>query len=147
MLGVMDVGRLDTLRGIVQNRVTDLQMLEGEVVMEEVVILEDVVVEVMVVTKTAEMMGKLEPLHHNMVGATDRQVRGPIVMLSLVDLKRRHLMLSSQVIFRLVIAWLLYYLILDPYFLMYLPHLLMVLIYLVNCLTCLFVFLPRWVSL
>ena len=60
--------------------------------MEEAVILEDVVVEVMVVTKTAGVMGKLEPLHHNMVGATDRQVRGPIVMLSLGDLKRRHLM-------------------------------------------------------
>ena len=29
--------------------------------MEEVVILEDAVVEVMVVTKTAEVMGKLEP--------------------------------------------------------------------------------------
>ena len=89
----MDVGRLDTLRGIVQNRVTDLQMLEVEVVMEEVVILEDAVVEVMVVTKTVGVMGKLEPLHHNMVGATDRQVRGPIVILSLVDLKQRHLML------------------------------------------------------
>ena len=63
----MDVGRLDTLRGIVQNRVTDLQMLEVEVVMAEAVILEDVVV-----TKTAEVMGKLEPLHHNKVGATDR---------------------------------------------------------------------------
>ena len=67
----MDVGRLDTLRGIVQNRVTDLQMLEVEVVMEEVVILEDAVVEVMVVTKTVGVMGKLEPLHHNMVRATD----------------------------------------------------------------------------
>ena len=55
----MDVGRLDTLRGIVQNRVTDLQMLEVEVVMEEAVILEDAVVEVMVVTKTAGVMGKL----------------------------------------------------------------------------------------
>ena len=40
--------------------------------MEEVVIREEVVAEVMVVTKTAEVMGKLEPLHHNMVGATDR---------------------------------------------------------------------------
>ena len=47
---------------------------------------------------------------------------GPIVMLSLGDLKRRHLMLSSQVIFWFVIAWLLYYLILDPHFHMYLPH-------------------------
>ena len=59
----MDVGRLDTLRGIVQNKVTDLQMLEGEVVMEEVIILEDAVVEVMVVTKMVGVMGKLEPLH------------------------------------------------------------------------------------
>ena len=67
--------------------------------MEEAVILEDVVVEVMVVTKTAGVMGKLEPLQHNMVGATDRPMIGPIVMLSLGDLKRRHLMLSSQVIF------------------------------------------------
>ena len=41
--------------------------------MEEVVILEDAVVEVMVVTKRAGVMGKLEPLHHNMVGQrTDR---------------------------------------------------------------------------
>ena len=83
----MDVERLDTLRGIVQNRITDLQMLEVEVVMEEAVILGDAVVEVMVVTKTVGVKGKLEPLYHNMVGATVRQVRGPIVMLSLGDLK------------------------------------------------------------
>ena len=55
----MDVGRLYILRDIVQNRVTDLQMLEVEVVMVEAVILEDVVVEVMVVTRTAEVMGNL----------------------------------------------------------------------------------------
>ena len=54
----MDVEKLDTLRGIVQNRVTDLQMLEVEVVMEEAVILEDAVVEVMVVTKTAGVTDK-----------------------------------------------------------------------------------------
>ena len=91
--------------------------------------------------------GKLEPLRHNMVGATGRQVIGHIVMLSLGDLKRRHLMLSSQVIFWFVIAWLLYYLILDPHFHMYIPHLLLLLLNIVNCLTCLFVFLLRWVSL
>ena len=50
--------------------------------MVEAVILEDMVVEVMVVTKTAEVMGKLGPLHHNMVRATDRRTIGPIVMLS-----------------------------------------------------------------
>ena len=116
-------------------------------VMVEAAISEDVVSEVMVVTKTAEVTGKLELLQRNMVGAIGRQVIGPIVMLSLGDLKRRHLMLSSKVIFRFVIAWLLYCLILDPHFLMYLPQLLMVLIYTVNCLTCLFVFLLRWVSL
>ena len=66
--------------------------------MVEAVILEDVVSEVMVVTKMVEVMGKLEPLHHNMVGATDKQTKGPIVTLSLGGLKRRHLMLSSQVI-------------------------------------------------
>ncbi|TMW92245.1 hypothetical protein EJD97_013302, partial [Solanum chilense] len=99
---------------------------EVEVVMEEVVILEDVVVEVMVVTKTAGVTGKLEPLQHKMVGVTSRQAIGPIVTLSLGDLKRRHLMLSSQVIFWFVIAWLLYCLILDPHFLMYLLHLLLV---------------------
>ena len=101
---VMDVGRLDTLRGIVQNRVTDLQMVEVEVVMEEVVILEDAVVEVMVVTKTAGVMEKLEPLQHNMVGAMGRQVIGPIVTLSLGGRKRRHQMLLSQVIFWFVIV-------------------------------------------
>ena len=114
--------------------------------MEEASILEDVVAKVMVVTKSAGVEGKLELLQRNMVGATDRPVIGPIVMLSLGDLKRRHLMLSSQVIFWFVIAWLLYYLILDPHFHMYPPHLLLVLIYIVNCLTCLFVFLLRWVS-
>ncbi|TMW80313.1 hypothetical protein EJD97_021537, partial [Solanum chilense] len=98
---------------------------EVEVVMVEAVIPEDVVVEVMVVTKTAEVMGKLEPLQHNMVGAMGRLVIGPIVTLSLGDLKRRHLMLLSQVISWFVIAWLLYYLILSPHFHMYLPHLLM----------------------
>ena len=102
------------------------QWLEVEVVMVKAVMLEDVVVEVLVVTKMVEVMGKLEPLHHNMVGATDRRTIGPIVMFSLGGLKRRHLMLSSQVIFWFVIAWLVYYLIPDPHFLMYLPHLLMV---------------------
>ena len=94
--------------------------------MVEAVILEDVVAEVMVVTKMAEVMGKLEPLHHNMVWVTDKQTKGPIVTLSLGGQKRRHQMLSSQVIFRFVIVWLLYCLILDPHFLMYLLHLLMV---------------------
>ena len=93
----MLVGRLDILRGIAQNKVTDLQWSEVDVVMEEAVILEDVVVEVMVVikmvevmvvTKMAEVIGKLEPLHHNMVGAMDRQTIGPIVTLSLGGLKR-----------------------------------------------------------
>ena len=142
----MDVERLDTLRDIVQNRVTDLQMLEVEVVIEEAVILEDVVAEVMVVTKTAGVTDKWELLQRNLLKATDRQVIGPIVTLSLGGRKRRHQMLS-QVIFWFVIVWLLYYLILDLHFLMYLPHLLMALIYIANCLTCLFVFLLRWVSL
>ena len=115
--------------------------------MEEAVIWEDVVAEVMVVTKMAGVTGKLELLQRNMVGATGRQVIGPIVLLSLGGPKRRHLMLLSQVIFWFVIAWLLYCLILDPHFLMYLPDLLMVFTYIVNCLTCLFVFLLRWVSL
>ena len=79
-------------------------------VMEEAAILEDVVAEVMVVTKTAGVKGKLELLQRNMVGATDRKVIGPIVTLSLGGPKRRHLMLLSQVIFWFVIAWLLYYL-------------------------------------
>ena len=50
--------------------------------MEEAAILEDVLVKVIVVTKSAEVVGKLELLQHNMVGATDRQVIGPIIMLS-----------------------------------------------------------------
>ena len=54
--------------------------------MEEAVILEGVVAEVMVVTKTAWVTGTLELLQRNMVGATGRQVIGPIVMLSLEDL-------------------------------------------------------------
>ena len=77
--------------------------------MEEAVILEDVVAEVMSVTKTARVTDKLEILQRNMVGATGRQVIGPIVMLSLGGLKRRHLMLLSHVIFWFVIVWILYY--------------------------------------
>ena len=115
--------------------------------MEEAVIWEDVVAEVMVVIKMAGVTGKLGLLQRNMVGATGRQVIEPIVMLSLEDLKRRHLMLLSQVIFWFVIAWILYNLILAQHFHMDLPHFLLVLIYIVNCLTCLFVFLLRWVSL
>ena len=58
----MDVGRLDILGCIVQNRVTNPQYSEVEVVLKEAVILEDVVAEVMVVTKTAGVTGKLELL-------------------------------------------------------------------------------------
>ena len=47
--------------------------------MEEVVIREDVVVEVMVVIKMDRVTGKLELLQCNMVGATDKQVIGPII--------------------------------------------------------------------
>ena len=64
--------------------------------MEDVVILEGVMAEVMVVTKTSGVTDKWELLQCKMVGATDRPVIGPIVMLSLGDLKQRHLMLSSQ---------------------------------------------------
>ena len=67
--------------------------------MEEAVILEGVVAEVMVVTKVAGVTGKLELLQHNMVGETGRQVIGPIVTLSPGGLRRRHLILLSQVIF------------------------------------------------
>ena len=115
--------------------------------MGEATILEDMVAKVMVVTKSAGVAGKLELLQRNMVGTTGRQVIGLIVMLSPGALKQRHLMLLLQVMFWSVIAWLLYYLILDPHFHMYLPHLLLVLIYIVICLTCLFVFLLRWVCL
>ena len=55
--------------------------------------------EVMVVTKTARVTGKLEPLQHNMVGAMGRQVIGPIVTLSPGGQKRRHQMLLSHVSF------------------------------------------------
>ena len=50
--------------------------------MEETAILEEVVVKVMEVTKPTGVAGKPERLQHNMVGATHRQVIGPIVMLS-----------------------------------------------------------------
>ena len=56
--------------------------------MVEAVILENVVAEVMVVTKTAGVTGKLGLLRHNMEGATGRQVIGPIVMLSPGGLSR-----------------------------------------------------------
>ena len=56
--------------------------------MEEAVILEDVVAKVMEVTKSTGVAGKLELLQHNMVGATTKQVTGPIVTPSLGGLKR-----------------------------------------------------------
>ena len=58
--------------------------------MEEAAILENVVAEVMVVTKSTGVAGKLELLQRNMVGETGRQVIGPIVTLSLGGQKRRH---------------------------------------------------------
>ena len=96
--------------------------------MEEAVILEDMVAEVMLVTKTARVTGKLEPLRHNMVGATGKQVIGPIVTLFLGGRKRRHHILLSHVIFWFVIVWILYYLTVAPNFHMYLPHFLLNLI-------------------
>ena len=124
----MDVGRLDILGGIVPNRVIDPQWLEVEVVMVEAVILENAVAEVMVVIKMAGVTGKLELLQRNMVGATGKQVIGPIVTLFLGGQKRRHQMLLSQVIFLFVIVWLLHHLTLALHFHMYLPHLLLALI-------------------
>ena len=115
--------------------------------MGEAVILEGVAAKVMVVTKTAGVTDKWELLQRSLVEATGRQVIWPIVTLSLGGQKWRHQMLLSQVIFWFVIVWLLYYLTLAPHFHMYLLHFLVVLIYIVNCLTCLFVFLLRWVSL
>ena len=67
--------------------------------MVEAVIRVDVVAVVMVVTNTAGVTGKLEPLQHNLVGATGRQTIGCIVMPSLGGLKQIHRMLLSQVIF------------------------------------------------
>ena len=72
--------------------------------MGEAAILKDVVAKVMVVSKSVGVAGELELMQRNMVGETGRQVIGPIVMLSLGGLKRRHLMLLSQVIFWFVIA-------------------------------------------
>ena len=71
--------------------------------MEEAAILEDVVAEVMVATKMAGVTDKWELLQRNLVEATGRQVIGPIVMLSLGGLKRRHLILLSQLIFWFVL--------------------------------------------
>ncbi|TMW91978.1 hypothetical protein EJD97_013670 [Solanum chilense] len=95
--------------------------------MVEAAILEDVVAKVMVVTKSVGVAGKLDLLQRILVGAMDRQVIRLIVTFSPGGLKRRHLMLLSQVLFWSVIVWLQYYLILDPLFHMYLPHLLLVL--------------------
>ena len=114
--------------------------------MVEAAILEDVVAKVMVITNSVGVAGKLELLQRNLVGAMIRQVIGPIVMFSPGGLKQKHLMLLSQVLFSVIVC-LLYCLILDPHFHMYLPHLLLVLIYIVICLTCLFVSLLLWVSL
>ena len=84
--------------------------------MEEAVILEGVVAEVMVVTKTAGVTDKWELLQRKLLEVTDRLVIGPIVTLSPGGLKRRNLMLLSQVFFLFVITWLWYYLILAPHF-------------------------------
>ena len=114
--------------------------------MEEVAILENVVAEVMVVTKSTGVAGKLELRQHNMVGATDRQVIGPIVMLSQGGLKQRHLMLLSQVLF-----WsdCMVSVLFNPgsTFLYVSSSFFTGLDLIVICLTCLFVSLLLWVSL
>ena len=58
--------------------------------MVEAIILEDVVAEVMVVIKTAGLTDKWELLQRKLLEATDRQVIGPIVTLSLGGRKWRH---------------------------------------------------------
>ena len=50
--------------------------------MVEAVILEDVVAEVMVVIKTARVTDKWELLQRKMVGATGKQVIGPLLRFS-----------------------------------------------------------------
>ena len=50
--------------------------------MVEAAILEDVVAKVMVVTNSVGVVGKFELLQRSLVGAMDRQVIGPIAMLS-----------------------------------------------------------------
>ena len=67
--------------------------------MVEAAILEDVVAKEMVVTKSVGVAGKMGQLQRNLVGTIDRQVIGPIVMLSLGGLKQRYLMLLPQVLF------------------------------------------------
>ena len=67
--------------------------------MVEAAILEDVVAKEMVVTKSVGVAGNLGLLQRNLVGTMDRQVIGPIVMLSPGGLKQRHLMLLSHVFF------------------------------------------------
>ena len=115
--------------------------------MVEATIMGDVVAKIMVVTHSLGVAGNLDLLQQSLVRAMDRQVIGPIVIVSPGGMKRKHLMMLSQVLFWSMIVWLLYCLILDPHFHIYLPQLLLVLIYIVFFLTRLFVFLLRWVSL
>ena len=56
-------------------------------VLVEAAILEDVVIKVMTVTNSVGVAGKFELLQRILVGAMDRQVIGPIVMLSSRGLK------------------------------------------------------------
>ena len=72
--------------------------------MVEVAIVEYVVYKVMAVTSSVRVARKFELLQRSLVGAMDRQVIGPIVMLSPGGLKKRHLMMLSQVLFWSVIA-------------------------------------------
>ena len=104
------------------DRVTDPQQLEVGVVMVEVIILGDVVAKVMVVTSSVVVADKFELLQCSPVAAMDRTVTEPIVMLTSGGQRQGNPMMLSQVLFWSVIAWLLYCLILDPHFLMYLPR-------------------------
>ena len=115
--------------------------------MEEATILEDVVAKVMVVTKSAGVAGKLELLQRNMVRATGRQVTGPIVMLSPGGLKKE----TSDAIVtgNLLICDCMASVLFDPgsTFSYVSSSFATSFDYIVICLTCLFVFLLRWVSL
>ena len=94
--------------------------------MVESIILEDVVVEVMVVTKTAEVMGKLEPLHHNMVGGNEQTNESAhcYAFPGRSDVETSNVVITGNLLVCDCMASVC--LILDPHFLMYLPHFLMV---------------------
>ena len=121
--------------------------------MEEAAILEDGVDKVMEATKLTGVAGKLKLMQRNMVGATGRQVIGRYAFPGRSEAETSDAVIRSNLLVWDCMASVLFdpestFLYVSSSFVTGFDlHCDLLLIYIVICLTCLFVFLLWWVSL